>query len=85
MHCNTHTHTHKHIDTHTNLHTHTHTHTLYLSLSHTHTHIHTAAGGMTAVMRLTKAMVDAGAAGIHFEDQRHGAKKCGHMGGKVLI
>jgi isocitrate lyase len=40
---------------------------------------------MTAVMRLTKAMVDAGAAGIHFEDQRHGAKKCGHMGGKVLI
>eukprot|EP00292_Cryptomonas_paramecium_P033466 CAMPEP_0113705398 /NCGR_PEP_ID=MMETSP0038_2-20120614/27113_1 /TAXON_ID=2898 /ORGANISM="Cryptomonas paramecium" /LENGTH=57 /DNA_ID=CAMNT_0000630407 /DNA_START=1 /DNA_END=171 /DNA_ORIENTATION=- /assembly_acc=CAM_ASM_000170 len=40
---------------------------------------------MTAVMRLTKLMVDAGAAGIHFEDQRHGAKKCGHMGGKVLV
>ncbi|KAJ1482138.1 isocitrate lyase, partial [Baffinella frigidus] len=40
---------------------------------------------MTAVMRLTKSMVDAGAAGIHFEDQRHGAKKCGHMGGKVLV
>jgi len=45
----------------------------------------TGHGGMTAVMRLTKLMVDAGAAGIHFEDQRHGAKKCGHMGGKVLV
>lgn len=45
----------------------------------------TGHGGMTAVMRLTKAMVDAGASGIHFEDQRHGAKKCGHMGGKVLV
>mmetsp|Transcript_12606 Transcript_12606/g.24472 ORF Transcript_12606/g.24472 Transcript_12606/m.24472 type:complete len:622 (+) Transcript_12606:62-1927(+) len=45
----------------------------------------TGHGGMTAVMRLTKSMVDAGAAGIHFEDQRHGAKKCGHMGGKVLV
>jgi len=45
----------------------------------------TGHGGMTAVMRLTKSMIDAGAAGIHFEDQRHGAKKCGHMGGKVLV
>ncbi len=45
----------------------------------------TGHGGMTAVMRLTKLMIDGGAAGIHFEDQRHGAKKCGHMGGKVLV
>jgi isocitrate lyase len=32
-----------------------------------------------------KAMIDAGAAGVHFEDQLAAAKKCGHMGGKVLV
>ena len=30
-------------------------------------------------------MIDAGAAGVHFEDQLSSAKKCGHMGGKVLV
>src|SRR5437762_13570206 len=34
---------------------------------------------------LTKAMIDAGAAGAHFEDQLASEKKCGHMGGKVLV
>jgi isocitrate lyase len=34
---------------------------------------------------LMKAMIDAGAAGVHFEDQLSSAKKCGHMGGKVLV
>ncbi|MHB8634654.1 MAG: isocitrate lyase [Thermoplasmatota archaeon] len=42
-------------------------------------------GGPLNTFELTKAMVDAGAAGIHFEDQLASAKKCGHMGGKVLI
>ena len=32
-----------------------------------------------------KQMIDAGAAGVHFEDQLASAKKCGHMGGKVLV
>ena len=34
---------------------------------------------------MMKAMIEAGAAGVHFEDQLASEKKCGHMGGKVLI
>jgi len=42
-------------------------------------------GGPLNAFELTKAMIDAGVAGVHFEDQLSSAKKCGHMGGKVLL
>ncbi|HUX72380.1 MAG TPA: isocitrate lyase [Steroidobacteraceae bacterium] len=42
-------------------------------------------GGNLNAFELTKAMIRAGAAAIHFEDQLSSAKKCGHMGGKVLV
>ncbi len=42
-------------------------------------------GGVLNAFELTKQMIDAGAAGVHFEDQLSSAKKCGHMGGKVLV
>jgi len=42
-------------------------------------------GGPLNVFELTKKMIEAGAAGVHFEDQLAAEKKCGHMGGKVLI
>lgn len=42
-------------------------------------------GGTLNVFELMKGMIEAGAAGVHFEDQLSSAKKCGHMGGKVLV
>jgi len=42
-------------------------------------------GGALNVFELTKAFIDAGAAAVHLEDQLSSEKKCGHMGGKVLI
>jgi isocitrate lyase len=42
-------------------------------------------GGNLNAFELMKAMIDAGAAAVHFEDQLASAKKCGHMGGKVLV
>ncbi|MBO2533829.1 isocitrate lyase [Planifilum fulgidum] len=42
-------------------------------------------GGPLNVFELMKAMIEAGAAGVHFEDQLSSEKKCGHLGGKVLI
>jgi isocitrate lyase len=42
-------------------------------------------GGNLNAYELMKAMIEAGAAGVHFEDQLSSAKKCGHLGGKVLV
>ncbi len=42
-------------------------------------------GGHLNAFELMKAMIEAGAAGVHFEDQLSSAKKCGHLGGKVLV
>ena len=42
-------------------------------------------GGILNAFELMKGMIDSGAAGVHFEDQLASAKKCGHMGGKVLV
>ena len=42
-------------------------------------------GGSLNAFELMKAMIEAGAAGVHFEDQLASCKKCGHMGGKVLV
>ncbi len=42
-------------------------------------------GGSLNSYELMRAMIEAGAAGVHFEDQLASAKKCGHMGGKVLV
>ncbi|GME71128.1 unnamed protein product [Ambrosiozyma monospora] len=45
----------------------------------------TGHGGTTAIVKLTKLFIEAGAAGMHIEDQAAGTKKCGHMAGKVLV
>jgi isocitrate lyase len=42
-------------------------------------------GGQLNVFELMKGMIEAGAAGVHFEDQLSSEKKCGHLGGKVLL
>jgi len=45
----------------------------------------TGHGGLSTVMRLAKLFAESGVAAFHLEDQLHGGKKCGHLGGKVIV